>query len=708
MPEYFETEESTRNYDPEILKRIVGYLRPYRLGVFLAFIALVTTTAGELFLPLIIQRVVDERVVPVHRLLKTARSDSRVDRLLSEPGVLSISNSGASWAFVPRALLKKLNRAEETALSAEGILAPDDWYTFSFRTGDSASAVVLEHSSHFVVDERSGGSEATLAAIRSSDLSALSGAERLAVRGGDVAALARWTALFAGILCAVLAATFIQTFATNLIGQKVMKDIRLSLFERTCSQSLAFISRHPVGRIVTRLTGDVETINQFFTEVLVAFLKDLTVMVGVLIVLFRLSPILAGVVSLTLPPVLVASAISRVKARDAFRRQRSAVSQVNAYLSERLSGIQVVQLFSQERRSEREFSERSGSLLKANLGEMYVFATFRPVVDLLASITTAAVILAGAVLYLRLSISLGVLIAFINLVGMFYSPLKDIAEKYTILQSAMAGGERVFKLLDADERIPDAPRVDPPSRIAGRIEFRSVRFAYKEGEDVLKGLSFTVDPGEMVAIVGYTGAGKTTITNLIARLWDVDEGSILLDGVPIRDLPLSSLRRSIVPVLQDVFLFSGSVSDNIRLGLPLSDQEVRAAAEAVYAHDFIQSLPNGYDTILSEGATNISSGQRQLISFARVVAHDPRIIILDEATSSIDTETERLIKAGMDRILRDRTSIVIAHRLSTIRHADRILVLSDGKLVESGSHEELLSLDRVYANLYRLQYDRGA
>jgi ATP-binding cassette subfamily B protein len=483
-----------------------------------------------------------------------------------------------------------------------------------------------------------------------------------------------------------------------------MKALRLELFKKTLSQSTAFLSRHPVGRIVTRLTGDVETINEFFSSVLVSLLKDISVMIGVIITIFALSPKLALAAFATMPPIFVVTAISRVKARDAFRRQRTASSRVNSYLSENLSGVQVVQLFLGEKKSVREFRERNLELLKAKLGEMYVFATFRPIVEWFSTITTAVIIVVGSVLFLKLSVSLGVLIAFINLIGMFYAPVMDIAEKYTLLQSAMAGGERVFKLLDTDETIEDSGKHEIEGTVRGHIEFDDVHFSYTSSEEVLQGLSFTVNPGEMAAIVGYTGAGKTTITNVLARLWDIDSGVIRLDGVPIKDIPLEELRRSCLPVLQDVFLFSGTVADNIRLGLPLTDAEVEDAAKAVHAHEFISRLENGYSTILSEGATNISSGQRQLISFARVIAHNPAIVILDEATSSIDTETERLIQLGIQRVLAGRTSIVIAHRLSTIRHADRILVLSNGRLAEEGAHEELIAKDGLYAGLYRLQY----
>jgi ATP-binding cassette subfamily B protein len=512
----------------------------------------------------------------------------------------------------------------------------------------------------------------------------------------------RTTVLLLGVLILVFAFTFIQTWTSTLIGQEVMQDIRLALFKKTVGQSTAFLSRHPVGRIVTRLTSDVETINQFFTEVLSAFLKDFAVMIGVIITLFLLSAKLALVVIAILPPVFAVSIWSRIRARDAFRRQRIASSQVNAYLSERLSGVQVVQLFTAEKKSRVEFHERNAELLSANLGEMYVYATFRPTVEWFSVLTTAAVIVFGANFVVNASLSIGTLIAFINLVGMFYNPVMDIAEKYTILQSAMAGGERVFSLLDTNEQIPDNG-IQDISPIRGHIAFEDVHFSYKKEEEVLKGLTFTVNPGEVAAIVGLTGAGKTTITNIFTRLWDVDSGNVKLDGVSIQSIPLQTLRSCVLPVLQDVFLFSGTVADNIRLGLDITDAEVIASAKAASAHDFISQLSDGYNTVLSEGAVNISSGQRQLISFARVIAHNPAIVILDEATSSVDTETESLLQKGMESVLKGRTSIVIAHRLSTIRHADRIMTLSGGRIVEQGKHDELIAQNGVYAQLYRLQ-----
>ena len=707
MADFFETEDAVRDYDSKITRRILSYLKPYRILITATLVSLLFSTLGELLVPILQQRIIDDAIMPRfycvdleagERDALSLGTDSRrtLDLLLSS----SSSIKAGGCLFIPMGKAIKVSAASEEELLARGILKSEEWYALRFEQDSAAAETVNSNAGIFLIGDSAAG-------VLKKDLYKLPVKEITAIRQGDVSFIIRVVAFLFGVLCLVFFFTFIQIWSTSLVGQRVMKDLRLELFTKTCSQSTAFLSRHPVGRIVTRLSGDVETINEFFSSVLAAFLKDLSIMAGVLVALFILSPTLALVSLVTLPPVFALTAVSRIKARDAFRKQRTAQARVNSYLSERLSGIQVVQLFHGEKKSSEEFSQRNNELLKAKLGEMYVFAVFRPVVEWFSTLATAIIIVTGSVLVLNLSLSLGVLIAFISLIGMFYSPLMDIAEKYTLLQSAMAGGERVFKLLDTNEQIPNTGNKKIEGMVRGHIDFRDVHFSYNPGEEVLKGLSFSVHPGEMAAIVGYTGAGKTTITNVLARLWDIDKGGIFLDGFPLKEIPLDDLRKSCLPVLQDVFLFSLSVADNIRLGLSLSDAEVEEAAKAVHAHDFITRLENGYNTMLSEGATNISSGQRQLISFARVIAHNPAIVVLDEATSSVDTETEQLIQLGMKRVLAGRTSIVIAHRLSTIRHADRILVLSGGRLAEQGKHDELIAKDGLYAKLYRLQYGGG-
>jgi len=692
VADYFESDVVTKDYDPRIMRRILSYLKPYKSSVLLTLIALALATAGELLVPVLVRRIVDEALVPSWYAVEPG-AEGLVRLSGDEPRV-----GGA--AYVAARALAELPRSERARLESEGLLGEEPCYVADLDAGGPDRRAAAAAAAQAAGARREG----RWAVLSQAELRGLGPEQARALRARDSAYIARNAPILLAALAAVLAASFLHIFLSSLIGQRIMKDMRMELFRHASTRSLAYLSRQPVGRLVTRMTSDVETINQFFTDVLSAFLKDAAVMAGVLAVLVALDWRLALVVALTLPPVLVATSVSRTRARDAFRRQRQWLSRVNSYISERISGIAVVQLFAREEASRREFEAHDRELLRANLGEMYVFAVFRPIVDFLATLTTAAVVYAGAQLIGARLVSLGTLVAFVNLVRMFYSPVTDISEKYTILQSAMAGGERVFRLLDADEAIPDEGRRAMPSPLRGKIEFDRVRFAYKEGEWILKDLSFAVEPGEMVAIVGYTGAGKTTIANLITRLWDAQEGRIEVDGIPIAELPLAGLRRAIQPVPQDVFLFSGTIEDNIRLGPEVSEERMRLAAAAVHADEFIGRIEGGYRALLSEGATNISQGQRQLLSFARVLAHDPAVVILDEATASIDTETERMVQRGLEGLLAGRTSVVIAHRLSTIRHADRILVLSQGRVAEEGRHEELLERRGLYWNLYRLQF----
>ena len=694
MAEYFETDDITKGFDSSITKRILSYIKPYKLLTILSLVALVISTAGELLSPVIIRRAIDDALMKSWYGFAASVRGSEAGKALK---VTDADPEIAGTIYLRTSRLSGLSSEEKARLQAEGIFNPKEMYVFEAREGDSAQAALRAARPELFPAGSPWG------VISTEELRALPAAEAAGLRAADRALIGRYVVALLVILTAVLVSTFLMIYLSNLLGLKIMKDLRMQLYRHVLTRSFAFLSRQPVGRLVTRLTSDVETINQFFTDVLSAFIKDFSIMAGAIVVLYVFDVRLALVVTASVPLVLIVSSIARKRARDAFRNQRRWTSKVNSFIAEHLSGIDVVKLFVREAPAKAKFADHDAELMKANLGEMHVFATFRPAVDFLATLTTAIALCAGAWLYLSHSISLGTLIAFVNLIGMFYSPIKDLAEKYIMLQSAMAGGERIFTLLDADEMILDAPKAEMPARIRGHIEFDKVWFAYKGEEWVLKDLSFTVEPGQMVAIVGYTGAGKTTIANLVTRFWDIQKGDIRIDGHSVRDLPLGGLRKAIQPVPQDVFLFSGSIAENLRLGEGVAEERMKLAAEAVHANEFIEALPAGYETELSEGGSNLSQGQRQLLSFARVLAHDPAIIILDEATSSVDTETEKLIQRGIEGLLTGRTSVVIAHRLSTIRNADKIIVLAQGRIAETGTHDELIEKKGLYWNLYRLQ-----
>lgn len=694
MAEFFDTDDVTKEFDSTISRRILSYLKPYRRITLFAFFALVVSTAGELLSPVIIRRTIDGALMQSWYGVARELKDSDMAKPLKLSGEDPLVGGKI---YIKASRISAISAAERRELAARGLFDSAETYLFEVDEKDEAQRLLLDKKAELFHTEGRWGtiSVEKLRALPSDEAAVLRKADRLLIRDNVL--------LFLAILFAILLSTFAMVYFSNLLGLKVMNDLRMQLFDHVLSRSFSFLSKQPVGRLVTRLTSDIETISQFFSDVLSAFIKDVSIMTGAIVVLFFFDIRLALVVTASVPFVLITSNVARKRARDAFRNQRRWTSKVNAYIAEHLAGIDIVKLFAKEAKVNAEFAKHDAQLKKANLGEMYVFATFRPIVDFLSTLTAAIAICAGAWFYLSRSISLGTLIAFINLIAMFYSPIKDMAEKYIMLQSAMAGGERIFSLLDASETIPDAPRLPMPAKIRGHIEFDRVWFAYKEEEWVLKDLSFTVDPGQMVAIVGYTGAGKTTIANLVTRFWDIQKGSIRVDGHSVSDLPLQGLRKAIQPVPQDVFLFSGSIEENLRLGEEVTRERMRLAAEAVHANEFIEALPEKYDTLLSEGGSNLSQGQRQLLSFARVLAHDPSIIILDEATSSVDTETERLIQRGIEGLLSGRTSIVIAHRLSTIRHADKIVVLAQGRIAETGRHDELIEKRGLYWNLYRLQ-----
>ncbi|HEX6898119.1 MAG TPA: ABC transporter ATP-binding protein [Thermoanaerobaculia bacterium] len=507
------------------------------------------------------------------------------------------------------------------------------------------------------------------------------------------------------ILCLVFLVLFIQGYILQFMGQRIMNDLRRQIFAHVQRLPLSFYDRNPLGRLVTRVTSDVDALNEMFTSGIVGIFGDILLLVGIVGVLFWLDWQLALVTLSIVPALFLLTFWFKAKARDSFREVRVKIARINAFLQEHITGMPVVQLFNRQEAAFRDFSVINAEHRDANIKSVFYYAVFFPGVELLSALGAALLIWVGGGKSVTGAISIGGLIAFLQYAQRFYQPLTDLSDKYNVLQSAMASSERIFQLLDTPVSITSPDGAWRPDKVRGEIEFDQVRFSYKEGEEVLRGISFRVQPGETLAVVGHTGAGKSTLANLLLRFYDVDSGAVRVDGVDVREWDLARLRRSVAMVLQDVFLFSGSLDANIRLGeAAITDERVRWAAGEVHALPFIERLPEGFDAVVKERGAGLSVGQKQLIAFARALAFDPSILILDEATSSIDTETEQIIQQALDRLLEGRTSIVIAHRLSTIQKADHILVMHKGEVREYGTHQELLALRGVYYRLYLLQY----
>ena len=677
-----------KDYDPKLIRRILAYLKPYWLLVSLSILCILLSTGSQLLLPVIIQRAVDEDLRP-----SWVRGNS------------SLHEEVLKWD-------ERVNGQEVRMDSS--IYYPENLAGIFFRTRDpnlqlyfliprEGLALTLITSLESVTEMNTN-----YLAISEDAYKTLSQEDKQALRLSDWGGIQQKALFFLALLLSGLVFNFFQLYLMALAGQNVMKDLRMDLYKRTSHQRLQFLQNQQVGRLVTRVSNDVETINELFTSILSAVVADIVMMAGVIITLFLFNQRL-GLVSLAiLPPVALLLLIFRKKARESYRKVRKWVSAVNAYISEHLAGVGIVQAFAREVQTIKEFARQNKELFKANLGEFYVFTIFRPFVDLLSITSVALIIYVGASSLLRGLVSLGVLIAFINLIERFYMPVQDMAEKFTLIQSAMAGGERVFALLDEDHLEPDEGNSLPTDgEVQGTVELCDVHFAYTPGEPVLRGISFKCQPGERIAIVGPTGSGKTTIANIITRLWEIDSGSINIDGTPIKNIPPRHLRSFIQIIQQDVSLFHLTVRENLLLGREMDDEQIFAVLDQVEAGDFIRALPAGINTMVSENAANFSTGQLQLLSFARLLIQNPRIVIMDEATANIDTGTEKKIQHAIDRILKGRTSIVIAHRLSTVKEADKIIVLRQGQIAESGNHEELIKAQGIYHALLETQFSQN-
>jgi len=520
--------------------------------------------------------------------------------------------------------------------------------------------------------------------------------------------------LFAGVQLLRLVFSYFQALLLNTVGQYVMFDLRRELYDKLQHQEVAYYDRNPVGRIMTRLTSDVDSLNELFTAGITDLLGDLVMIFAIIAVMLWMDVRLTFVTLLTVPMLWAATTWFRKGARKGYDMVRTRIARINAFLQEHFAGAQTVQIFNAEVKSIYKFDEINADYRKANIDTVFYYAVFFPLVDFIGAMGIALIIWYGGYRVMHNTpghtvLTLGALVAFIQYSSFLFQPIRDISDKYNVLQAAVVASHRIFKTLDLPIAITSPVKPAKSGRAQGHIEFENVWFAYKGDDWILKDVSFKVEPGQSIALVGHTGSGKSTITNLLMRFYDVQRGRILLDGVDLREWDLKSLRENFAVVLQEIFLFSGTVAGNIRLGrTDITEERVKWAAQEVSAEPFINRLRGSYQAEVKERGAGLSVGQKQLISFARSLAFDPAILILDEATSSIDTETEQLIQQAIERVMRNRTSIVVAHRLSTIQRADQIIVLHHGEIREQGTHQELLAHHGLYWKLYKLQYADGA
>ncbi len=520
----------------------------------------------------------------------------------------------------------------------------------------------------------------------------------------DLAGMDRIALLFLAILLASFVLEFVQTYVLQRTGQRIMFDLRAQIYGHLQRLDVAYYDRNPVGRLMTRVTTDVDALNDLFTSGVVSVFGDIFTLAGIMIVLLAMDWRLALVAFSVLPLIVVITQWFRRHVRDSYRTVRALIARINAFLQENITGMATVQLFGREARNLQQFRDINGRHRDANIASIFYYAVFYPAIEIVGALATAVIIWWGGGWVLAGTLTLGSLVAFIQYSQRFFRPISDMSEKFNLLQSAMAASERIFTLLDTPVSVV-SPASPKRAEWRGHVTFDHVWFAYDGEHYVLQDVSFEVRPGERVGIVGATGAGKSTIINLLLRYYDVSRGRILVDGVDIREIDLGELRKRFSLVLQDVHVFSGTIGGNVRLGnAEIGEEQVRRALEAVHADRFVDAMPRGAATPVAERGATLSTGQKQLLSFARALAFDPRILVLDEATSSIDTETELLIRDALHVLMAGRTTIAIAHRLSTIQDMDTILVLHKGRLRESGSHQELLAQRGLYHRLYQLQY----
>ena len=656
------------------MKRLLSYLKPHKWVMALATVLVLFIIAVELYRPIIIGNAIDQYINGYYH--PYVEADVSASDAVNWNGLVLSRDQAVSKA--------------DSASFYQIFLWKDHYYMAENLTRAECTALQNADTSVLKNYVRKGAQKLT-----SNDLKVL--------RQNDFKGILKAGILFLLLLFSGFFLNLADTWLLQKMGQQIVYKLREETFTHIHSLSLSFFNTTPVGKLVTRVSNDTEAVNELFSTILVKLFKNVVKIIGYAVVMLSINVKMAGISFLLLPLVAILTFVFRHLSRKAYQITRNKITELNTFLSEHISGMKLIQIFAREKEKYSEFEGKSMELYRANFREIMTFAIFRPSIYLVSVIAMILVIRTGSLSVLNGSLSLGTLFVFITYISSFFEPIQELSEQLGTLQSSIASAEKIFSVLDVKPEIVSP--VDPaPVNILGEIEFRHVWFAYEEENYILKDVSFVIHPGEKAAFVGATGAGKSTILNLIGRYFDIQKGQILIDGIDIHKIDLDVLRGAIGQVQQDVFIFTGDIKSNISLNNEaISPDDVRRAAEIVNADPFIQKLPHGYDEPVTERGSTLSAGQRQLLSFARTLAYDPKILVLDEATANIDTETETLITQALARLMDGRTTIMVAHRLSTIQHADKIIVMHHGEIKESGTHQELLAKDGLYKKLYELQ-----